>query len=102
MKYANLHGYTDINPYEVVQVVSDKTLKIRPMKSKLDPNWKPKMIPGGFAAHCTNQNDQTYTYSSYEQAETIRCRKRKDGHWYSAYGRHVLSETPLRFYDYNF
>lgn len=102
MKYANLHGYTDIHPYEVVRIISEKTIEIREMKSELDPNWKPEMIPGGFAAHCTNQNDQTYTYSSNDQVQTIRIRKRKDGRWYSAYGRHVLSDQPKRFYDYNF
>lgn len=102
MKYANLHGYTDIYPYEVIRVISDKTIEIREMKSELDPSWKPEMIPGGFAAHCINQNDQTYTYSSNDQVQTIRMRKRKDGRWYSAFGRHVLSDAPKRFYDYNF
>lgn len=102
MKYANLHGYTDIYPYEVIRVISDKTIEIREMKSELDPSWKPEMIPGGFAAHCTNNRDQVYTYSSNDQVKTIRMRKHKDGRWYSAFGRHVLSDTPKRFYDYNF
>jgi hypothetical protein len=102
MKYANLHGYSDVYPYEVIRVISDKTIEIREMKSELDSNWKPDMVPGGFSAHCTNQDEQKYTYSLNDQAKTIRMRKRKDGRWYSAFGRHVLSENPKRFYDYNF
>lgn len=102
MKYANLHGYSDISPYEVIRVVSDKTLVVRRMDAELDPNWKPEFTPGGFVAHCTNQEKQTYTYKSCEDADTIRIRKRKDGNWYSFYGRHILSNEPRKFYDYNF
>ena len=32
----------------------------------------------------------------------IRARLRKDGKYHSAYGRHVLADAPVRFYDYNF
>lgn len=102
MKYANLHGYSDIYPYEVVRVISDKTIEIRAMNAHPDPNWKPNMIPGGFAAHCTNQRDQTWIIESNPSIETIRIRKRKDGKWHSAFGKHVLSEEPKYFYDYNF
>lgn len=101
MKYANMHGYTDIEPFEIVKVISDKTIEVRAMSATLD-NWKPEIIPGGFAGHCTNQNTQTYIYTSNEQAPVIRCRKRKDGYFHSPYGRHVLSDKPRKFHDYNF
>ena len=30
--------------------------------AKLSEGWKPEIIPGGFAGHCTNQRSQTYEY----------------------------------------
>ena len=102
MKYANLYGFSDVRPYEVVRVISDKTIEVRSMNATRDPEWQPNMIPGGFVAHCTNQNEQTWIIESNPSIETIRIRKRKDGKWYSSYGRHVLSEKPVYFYDYNF
>jgi len=54
MKYANLYGYSDVHPYEVVRVISEKTIEIRAMNASRDPNWKPEIIPGGFAGHCIN------------------------------------------------
>jgi len=102
MKYANLHGYSDVYPYEVIRVISDKTIEIRAMKYEIDPTWKPNMIPGGFLAHCDNQNEQRWSIESNPSIATLRMRKHKNGHWKSALGRHVLSEQPKRFYDYNF
>ena len=101
-QFANLYGYSDVYPYEVVRVISDKTIEVREMKVSSDPAWKPNMIPGGFAAHCTNQLDQTWIIESDPSIATMRVRKRKDGKWYSKMGRHVLSEKPKYFYDYNF
>lgn len=102
MQYANLHGYSDVIPYEVVRVISDKTIEVRRMEVSPDTEWQPKMIPGGFAAHCINQNEQTWVIKSNPSASVIRIRKRKNGTWHSAFGRHVLSEKPRYFYDYNF
>ncbi len=102
MKYANLHGYSDVYPYEVVRVISDKTIEIRAMKCERDSTWKPNMIPGGFFAYCDNQDEQSWIIESDSSIATIRARKRKDGKWYSAFGRHVLADKPKHFYDYNF
>lgn len=102
MKYANLHGYSDIHPYEVIKKVSGKTIELRRMNAELDPSWKPEIAPGGFAGHCSNQNEQRWAFSSDDSAPVIRARLRKDGHFHSAYGKHVLADKPRRFYDYNF
>ena len=48
-KYCNQHGYTDINPYEVIRVVSDKCLEIRSMKAEKNPDYKPDFVAGGFS-----------------------------------------------------
>jgi hypothetical protein len=107
-KFANMHGYTDIEPYEVVRIISDKTIEIRRMKATLSPDWKPDIIPGGFAGHCVNQNTQVWLYESDETAPIIRMRRVKPSHvgrmmsWKSAYGHHRLSDKPCKFHDYNF
>ncbi|MDQ7101915.1 hypothetical protein [Serratia sp. MF2] len=102
MKYANLHGYSEIHPFEIVKKISEKTIELRRMKAERDPSWKPEIIPGGFAGHCVNQHEQRWFYSSDESAPIIRARLRKDGFFYSSYGKHVFSDNPRMFYDYNF
>lgn len=68
----------------------------------LNPDFKPEFIVGGFAGHCTNQNEQSYTYERDEQGEVTTI------HWsekYQRYGRPgfpTLSKGRHEFYDYNF
>lgn len=102
MKYANLLMYSDIRPFEVVRKVSDVTLELREMEADLSEDFTPKFVAGGFAAHCTNQLEQKYTYRSNESAPVIRARLRKDGYFWSKLGKHWLSHSPLRYHDYNF
>lgn len=101
-KFANLCLYSDVVPFEVVRVVSDKTIEIREMKADRDPTWKPEMHAGGFAAHCSNQNEQRWLIAADEDRPVIRARLRKDGRFHSKRGAHRLSDTPQRFHDYNF
>jgi hypothetical protein len=99
--YCNHHGYTDVTPYEVVRVVSDKTVDIRRMKSELNPEWKPNVLPGGFMGRCVNQVEQKWIITPDTSAPVIKARLNKEG-WKSAYGKHKMNVSPLRFYDYNF
>jgi len=102
MNYANHIGYSDITPYEVVRVISDKTLEIRRMKTERDESVKLDFQIGGFLAHCSNQRDQNWFISSDESEKVIRIRLGKNG-WKSAHGsRFELSDKPVKFYDYNF
>jgi hypothetical protein len=102
-KYANLYGWSDVYPYEVIKVISDKTVEVRAMSSELDPEWKPEMSPGGFSAHTTNNHSQKWKITSNPDIPIIRIRKHKDGRWYSKHKhRFVFSDSPYRFYDYNF
>ncbi len=75
---------------------------LRAMDAELDENWKPEIIAGGFAGHCTNQGAQKWVYKSNPEYTVIRARLRKNGHFYSQNGRHILSKTPYKFHDYNF
>jgi hypothetical protein len=102
MNYANHIGYSDINPYEVVRIVSDKCLEIREMNAERDRSVKLDFVPGGFSAHCRNQNDQEWIITSDESAKVFKIRLGKNG-WKDKHGhRYSLGDKPVKFYDYNF
>ena len=47
--YANLYGYSDVRPYEVVSISkSGKQITIRSMKFERDQTWQPEFDMGGF------------------------------------------------------
>jgi len=62
--HANHCGYSDVHPYEIVRVVSPKTIEIRLMDAELVEGWKPEIVSGGFSGHCVNQGSQQYNYKS--------------------------------------
>lgn len=102
MQYANHYGYSDVNPYEVVRVISDKTIEVREMKCERDESVNLEFQVGGFAAHCSNQHEQKWHITSDETASVIRIRLGKQG-WKDKHGRRFgLSDKPVKFYDYNF
>ena len=101
MKYANMLGYSDVEPYEVVKVISDKTIEIRAMDSKALP-WKRDFHPGGFFGHTSNQSEQKWDITSNEDNPVFRIRLGKKG-WKNAGGsRFQLANEPRKFYDFNF
>jgi hypothetical protein len=102
MNYANHIGYSDVNPFEIVRRVSDKTLEIRSMSAERDPSWRPDFIPGGFSGTVVNQSSQRWIISSDDQAVTFRIRMGKRGWRDSGGNRYELSDKPVKFYDYNF
>ena len=100
-EYANFHGYSDVNPFEIVRVISDKTIEIREMDAEKG-EWKPEIFQGGFAGHCVNQDKQVWDIKSNEANPVIRARLNKNGAWKSSHGKHHLSKSAIKFYDYNF
>lgn len=100
MTYANCHGYSDITPFEIVRVISDKTIEVRQMKTVC--RWTPDCRVGGFMARVVNQTDQQWTITADETAPVERIRLNSRGEWRNARGRFVLSAQPIKFYDYNF
>src|SRR5262245_3891207 len=102
-KYANMHLVTESYPYEIVRVISDNIIEVREMDAKLDGNWKPEIIPGGFAGHCTNQHSQHghWVFTSNPAYPVSRVHRRKNRRCGKG-GYHVLADKPCRFYDYNF
>ncbi|MFZ9767167.1 MAG: hypothetical protein ACO3C4_01580 [Candidatus Limnocylindrus sp.] len=102
MNYANKLGYSDVDPYEIVRRVSERTLDVRPMRTERDPEWKPEFVAGGFCGTVVNQNSQRWLYESDPSQPLVRIRLGKQG-WRDAGGsRYVISATPFKFYDYNF
>ena len=102
-QYANRIGYSDVTPYEVVRVVSDKTIEVRAMDAERDESFKLEFIPGGFSAHCVNQCDQKWNISSNSENPVVRIRLSKNRGWQDKHGgRYNLAEAPRKFYDYNF
>ena len=103
MKYANYIGYSDVEPYEVIKVISDKTVEIRAMDAVQDRSVKMNFVPGGFSAVCTNIGDQKWTITSNPENKVFRIRLSKNKGWKDAHGRRFqLSDSPRKFYDYNF
>lgn len=103
MKYANYIGYSDVEPYEVVNVISDKTVEIRAMDAVQDRSVKMNFVPGGFSAVCTNIGDQKWNITSNPENKIFRIRLSKNKGWKDAHGRRFqLSDSPRKFYDYNF
>ena len=102
MQYANQYGYSDVEPYEVVRRISDKTLEVREMDAERDDSVKLEFHVGGFAAHCSNQRAQKWHITSNPANRVIRIRLGKNG-WKDAHGRKFdLSDKPVKFYDSNF
>ena len=101
MAYANRIGYSDITPYEIVRVVSGKTLEIRELRTEELP-WEKQWAVGGFAATLLNQRDQKWAFTSDESFPIERIRRNKKGEWRNARGVFRLDSAPVKFYDYNF
>jgi len=100
--FANRCGYTDVHPFEVVRIVSDKCIEVRAMDTS-DNKTKLDFHVGGFSAHCSNQKDQSYDFTSNPDNQTIKVRLHKDTWWRSKHGeRFYIAEAPRKFHDYNF
>jgi len=100
MNYANHYGWSDVNPYEVIRVVSEKCLEIREMDAEKDPSVVTGFVVGGFSAH--SDNAQEWFIKSNPNNPVIRIRLNKKG-WQDKYGkRFKLADKPVKFYDYNF
>ena len=101
--FANQFGYSDVTPFEVVKVVSEKTVEVRKMDATKDDSVKLDWMVGGFAGHCVNQHDQKWHITSNNSNPVMRIRLGKSGEWKDRHGhRFGLADQPVKFYDYNF
>jgi len=100
--FANFCGYTDVEPWEVVEVRTPNKVIIRAMDSEMT---KPATClgVGGFSAVFDNYSQEWEVTSNKDnRLETIRWSKAKK-HWYDKHGRRFrMSDTAIKFYDNNF
>lgn len=92
-------GYSQSYPWVEVSR-TEKTVKLAKVLVGPDPDWKPKMHAGGFSAHCSNQNEQTWIYAGVDKEYTKIIRKTKMG--WSHSGVKFRENEAVEFYDYNF
>lgn len=98
-----LHLYSDAHACTVI-AKTKTTITIQEDKATLDPNFKPEWVEGGFAGHCTNQNEQTYTYERNPKGAIHKCHWSERNGCYQTGGDGSMKITRGRreFYDYNF
>jgi len=102
-KYANQYGWSDVHPYEIIEVRTPRKIMIRCMDTELDPNFKCDTTVGGFSGHCNNNYAQSYTYFPNPKYPLKAIRLDKRGNWKDRSGqKYRLSLKPHKFYDYNF
>lgn len=80
------------------------TITLQYDKATIDPDFKPEFIVGGFAAHCTNQEEQSYTYERNPEGaiETYRWSKKNARYQGGGDGSIKVIKGRHEFYDYNF
>lgn len=95
--------YTDSYACTVIKR-TPKTITIQRDKATLSPDFKPKFIPGGFSAHCTNNEEQSYTYERDPNGDIYVCHwSEKEGRFRSGSdGSFKIRRGRHEFYDYNF
>jgi hypothetical protein len=100
--FCNLHLWSDIEPYEVVEVINPKKVLIRKMDAVLKVAPKTYHV-GGFAAHCEDNMSQRWKCTSNPEYPLEGITLTKNG-WgkTGSHGLYRMSETPQKFYDYNF
>ncbi len=98
---ATVYLYSDSHAGTIVKVTKC-TVTVRRDKAILNPNFKPEIIPGGFCGHCTNQNEQSYTYEPDENGVLTTVYWSKKYNQYGLPGNLQLGKGRHEFYDYNF
>lgn len=101
-KYANRSLWSDVEPYEVVEVKTPNKIMVRAMNSEMT---KPAEViaTGGFAAVFDNHTQEWKNTPNPEALIfPIRWSKAKM-RWQDKWGnRYTLSDNPIKFYDNNF
>ena len=98
MYYSDCHAMT-------VTGINGKVITAQRDTETLNPTYNPHFIPGGFAAHCTNQNKQKWICTPNPNGTIMSFSLRKNGKWVkkgeSLKGSYLtIGRYP--YYDYNF
>ena len=90
-----------MNAYEIVKKTNTNIRVWKDGKAILKEDFKPEIIPMGFAGRCMNNYEQDYDYERDEDGST------KVLHWSEKYGNWITKGGSVslgrhEFYDYNF
>lgn len=95
--------HTDAHAYTVIAVKNGgRMIVLQRDTATLDPTFKPEIIPGGFAGHCTNQADQRWTYQPDPDGAIITARLTKYGWKTPGSDRGNITPGRNERYDWNF
>ena len=98
-----IHHYSDADAGTITRISkSGKCFWYTIDDAVLDPDFKPDFVVGGFAGHCTNQHEQTYTYTTVPGRQEKRATLCKDGRFKSTCMELLTIGYRGKFYDYNF
>lgn len=105
MKYAIKLSYNDddvltqADPYEVVRLISDKTMEIRSMWISRDAS---KLVLPECRSILKNWRGQSWDVRSDSDYSVTRIRKHKDGQWYSSLNYwFMFSDEPVCFFNFD-
>jgi len=96
-KYINRVLFSDVDPVGKIVGIKGKTkVLIQPVEAS-ENKTKMNFEPGGFSVVCTNQYKQSYDFTEVGEVFEVSLSNSsmKKRFW-------KLSETPRKFYDYNF
>lgn len=105
--------WTDQDAYTIISR-SETRMILQQDKATLDPSFKPEWVAGGFAGHCTNQDEQLYSYERDPQGLIVEISLRRYTHnnterriWKKkGIGRKDIGGSVScgrrKFHDYNF
>ncbi len=98
---ATVNLWSDRHAGTIIKVTK-ASITIQRDKATLDPNFKPEWVAGGFAGHCTNQDEQKWSYERNEKGETYTIRWSRKYNKFGTPGNLTASKGRHEFYDYNF
>ena len=103
-QFFNQKMFSDVEPFEIIEVISPKRVKVRAMSAVLLD--KPVYNENH---RIVNNAELKYDYSSDVDGYEVIITKRKDGNWYPLgqksghYETKFLNENkPCKYYDYTF
>lgn len=107
--FANQHFYTDWEPWEVIEIVTENCIVVREMIAEITKESSKRLqdsfVPGGFFGH-VNNDAQEWTIKSDPNGRVETVRRHKDGAFHLPNDRggtrFWLDTKPYKYYDYNF
>lgn len=101
--HCHVQHWSDVDPCTIIKRTKT-TITIRYDKATRKETWKPEFIPGGFSAHCVNNDDQGNAWDIEEdpngRTDVFRWSKRLN--CYKNRADEKLLPGWAKFYDYNF